>query len=92
MKHNKSHRLLYLYEKIFKGGHIKKKETSNHFAVDEKTIQRDIEELRAYIDEINLEGSNNTLIYDHRTHSYRLSKQPDYLLPKKILVRQKEYG
>ena len=46
--------------------------------MDDKTIQRDLNELRAYLYEADPEWGNNAIHYDHRSRSYRLVKQEDY--------------
>jgi predicted DNA-binding transcriptional regulator YafY len=78
MKFNKSYRLLYMFHKLIRGNSIVKKELSEYFSVDDKTIQRDLNELRAYLYETNSEWGNNTIHYDHRSRSYRLVKQEEY--------------
>jgi predicted DNA-binding transcriptional regulator YafY len=78
MKFNKSYRLLYMFHKLIRGNSIVKKELSGYFSVDEKTIQRDINELRAFLYEGNPVWGNNAIHYDHRSCSYRLIKQEDY--------------
>lgn len=78
MKHNKAFRVLYMYDKLLKGNGIKKKEVSEYFQVDYKTVQRDIDELRDFLDEVNSGGGKENLYYDHCTHSYRLRKQLIY--------------
>ncbi|MGI6648996.1 MAG: helix-turn-helix transcriptional regulator [Bacillota bacterium] len=82
MKHNKAYRLLYLYDKLLKGYAIVKKEVSDYFAVDDKTIQRDIEELRAYLYEADPERDENPLQYDYQSRSYRLTKDQDCFFTK----------
>ena len=48
-KDNKGFRLLQLYERLSRGEVVRKAELAQKFAVTDKTIQRDIEELRAYL-------------------------------------------
>ena len=50
-KENKGFRLLQLYERLSRGEVIHKAELAQKFAVTDKTIQRDIEELRSYLAE-----------------------------------------
>ena len=45
---NSQMRLLSLYEKLVNGKVIRKDEEAERFAVDKRTIQRDIENLRDY--------------------------------------------
>ena len=46
---NRGYRLLYLYQKLMQGGNLQKKELAERFGVSEKTVQRDIDDLRAYM-------------------------------------------
>ncbi|AAO35307.1 conserved protein [Clostridium tetani E88] len=50
-KCSKSLRVLTIYERLSTGGIINKKELAYEFGVDEKSIQRDINDLRAYFQE-----------------------------------------
>ncbi len=47
----KSFRLLNMYEKLSRGDVINKKQFAKEFDVSEKSVQRDIDELRAYLSE-----------------------------------------
>lgn len=51
METEKGMRLLYLYEALMRGDGIRKKEAAERFGGDEKSIQRDIEVLKAYFAE-----------------------------------------
>ena len=46
---NRGYRLLYLYQKLMQGGNLQKKELAERFGVSEKTVQRGIDDLRAYM-------------------------------------------
>jgi predicted DNA-binding transcriptional regulator YafY len=74
-----------MFHKLIRGNSIVKKELSGYFSVDEKTIQRDINELRAFLYEGNPVWGNNAIHYDHRSCSYRLIKQ-DGVFPIKQTV------
>lgn len=50
-KENKGFRLLHLYERLSRGEVVRKADLAQKFVVTDKTIQRDIEELRAYLAE-----------------------------------------
>lgn len=69
----KSSRLLVLYTKLLQGEEIIKSEEARKFGVDEKSLQRDIADLRAFLANQVAEGSSDKeLIYDRKTGSYRL--------------------
>ena len=51
MDSGKSFRLLKMYEWLNRGDVINKKEFAEMFGISEKSVQRDIEDLRAYIAE-----------------------------------------
>ncbi len=69
----KSGRLLLLYSKLMQGELIYKSEEAHRFGVDEKSIQRDIADLRAFFENQISEGeSNRELIYDRKKNAYYL--------------------
>lgn len=70
---HKSSRLLVLYTKLLQGEAIVKAEEAARFGVDEKSLQRDIADLRAFLANQVAEGeSDKELIYDRKSGSYRL--------------------
>jgi len=69
----KSFRLINMYEKLNRGDIINKKEFAEEFGISEKSVQRDIDDLRTYLYE---SGGNETAIeYDYEKSGYRLVKQ-----------------
>jgi predicted DNA-binding transcriptional regulator YafY len=48
-KEEKSFRLLRMYELLSRGGALNKRKLVEHFGVSDKTVQRDIDDLRAYL-------------------------------------------
>ena len=57
MKNNKKSkydRILSLYEKLNIGDIVSKSEEANRFGVSERTIQRDIDDIRAFFDNNSL--------------------------------------
>ena len=58
---NKGARLLDMYERLRHGEVISKKELAEFYGVTVKTIQRDIDELRAYLVEKSLQGDRGTI-------------------------------
>ena len=58
-------RVLYIYTEMCEGWAINKKEASLRFGVDERSIQRDIDDIRNYMDlNISDSGVINSVIYD----------------------------
>lgn len=66
-------RLLDLCTRLIEGKTISKLETARQYDVSERTIQRDIEDLRAYFeDEMPFSGVSRTVLYDTEQKTYRL--------------------
>ena len=62
---NRAIRLLSIYDRLLSGQLIDKKEAAFEFGVDTRTIQRDFDDIRAYLSEIN--DRKRELVYDrHR--------------------------
>lgn len=89
-ENGKSFRLLYMYEKLSRGDLIYKKELSDKFDISEKSVQRDIEDLRAYLAEYYESGDEVTVDYDFAAGGYRLKKQErEFLTNEEILAISK---
>ena len=71
----KSFRLLNMYEKLNRGDIINKKQFASEFGISEKSVQRDIDDLRAYLSESYESGDDVTIEYDYVKCGYRLIKQ-----------------
>ena len=69
MEIEKSARLLYLYQDFIKGVGIQKKAAADRFGVNERSLQRDIEDLRCFFANQTPPGE---IIYDARQKVYRL--------------------
>ena len=72
-KENKGFRLLQLYERLSRGEVVSKAELAQKFAVTDKTIQRDIEELRAYLAETRTDEGEASIVYDRNRGGYLLT-------------------
>lgn len=59
----KDDRILSLYTRLQKGDVIRKKEEAQRFGVTEKSIQRDLDTLRAFLES---EHAGQTVVYDKR--------------------------
>ena len=71
-KHN---RVLAIYTKLMNGQVVNKTELAHMYGVNPKSIQRDIEDIRNFLDnQVVEEGFHNQIIYDHRQKGYRLEQ------------------
>lgn len=74
-KEDKIQRVLDLYTRLLKGDMIYKKEEAVKFGVTEKSIQRDIEDVRVFLSNRTVEqGIVNDVVYDQKHHGYQLKK------------------
>ena len=77
--YGKSSRTLSIFSRLIAGRIIIKKEEAARFGVSEKSIQRDLDEIRLFLEGQTAEdGSPNELIYDRSLKGYRLY-QSDHL-------------
>lgn len=75
MKSDKTSRVLAIYERLLDGKVVDKAQTAQQFGVDEKSIQRDIKDIRDFLDKNMVEnGVENNVVYDHGKHGYRLEQ------------------
>lgn len=69
--HSKNERVLNLYTRFCEGKSITKSEEAERFGVDERSIQRDIDDIRAFLDERSLTGTDTrTIEYDRTKKRY----------------------
>jgi predicted DNA-binding transcriptional regulator YafY len=69
---NKGFRLLSIYERLNKGEAIEKAQLADFFGVTQKTIQRDIDDLRAYLAETHMTENEVAIKYDKTRSVYYL--------------------
>ncbi len=69
---NKGFRLLSIYERLNKGEAIEKAQLADSFGVTQKTIQRDIDGLRAYLAENHMAENDVAIKYDKVKNVYYL--------------------
>lgn len=69
---NKGFRLLNIYELLNKGELISKAELAKRYCVTEKTIQRDIDDLRAYLADTHFTEGEVSIRYDKSRFRYSL--------------------
>lgn len=86
MEIEKSARLLYLYQDFIKGAGIQKT-AADRFGVNERSLQRDIEDLRCFFANQTPPGE---IIYDARQKVYRLiERDTAYLSNSEVLASAK---
>ena len=96
---DKIERILGIYTKLMNGAIVNKAEESLHYNVNERSIQRDIDDIRNYLDQKGAEdGVLNTVIYDREVKGYRLEKiyhrkftNPEILAICKILLDSRAF-
>lgn len=74
-KGNKGFRLLDLYERLNKGETVSKEALAGDFGVSSKTIQRDIDDLRAYLAEAHFDECDTSIKYSKAKNGYYLVRQ-----------------
>lgn len=74
-KYSKTSRTLDLYDRLCRGELITKKEMAQYYGVDERSVQRDIDELRSFLDNRAVEcpGEQRTIVYDRNKKGFQLS-------------------
>lgn len=87
---NKGARLLDMYDRLSHGEILSKKALADAYGVTTKTIQRDIDELRAHLSEASLRGGRGEIQYDMGARGYRLVHSSyEHLNHKEILALAK---
>lgn len=84
---NKGFRLLSMYEMLNKGQLIKKAELAARYGVTEKTIQRDIEDLKEYLAATHFDEGEVSITYDRRRSGYYLVRmEREWLTNEEVLA------
>ena len=75
LKNDKIERVLGIYTKLINGCLVNKAEEAQNYGVNERSIQRDIDDIRNFLelDSENI-GSINSVIYDRIDRGYRLEQ------------------
>ena len=71
---NKGARLLDMYDRLSHGEILSKKALAEAYGVTTKTIQRDIDELRAHLSETALRGGRGEIQYDMGARGYQIGR------------------
>lgn len=72
---DKIERVLYIYSRIMDGAVVNKSKLAERFGVNERSIQRDIDDIRNYIqNNLVQEGFQHSVVYDRVKKGYRLER------------------
>ena len=68
-------RILAIYSKLMNGAIVNKAEEATNFGVSERSIQRDVDDIRNYLEQDAFEhGISGEVIYDQEKKGYRLNQ------------------
>lgn len=74
-KNNKIERVLRIYTKLIKGNLVNKREEAYRYGVNERSIQRDIDDIRNFLEsEVENTGNIYTVIYENAGNGYRIEQ------------------
>ncbi len=81
-KLSKNNRTLDLYTRLCKGKIINKSEEAQKFGVDERSIQRDIDDIRSFLDDCAVADSTDTrkIIYDRTKRGFIMTGNESALM------------
>ena len=70
----KNHRILELYERLRSGKVVQRDAVANEFGVTGRSIERDIKDIRIFLEERRVEGNGEerTIVYDADKSGYRI--------------------
>lgn len=68
---SKNYRMIDLYVRFCEGKPVNKSDEAKKFGIKERSLQRDIDDIRAFLDERCIEASDmRTIVYDRRKKAY----------------------
>ena len=89
-KQHKNCRTLNMYVRLCEGKVINKTEEARRFGVDERSIQRDIDDIRAFLDERSLSGDGRKIEYDRIKKGFiMVGDEPSMMTNSEILAVSK---
>lgn len=87
---NKGFRLLDIFERLNRGEEISKSMLATAYEVTEKTVQRDIDDLRAYLAETHMFEKEASIQYNRKKNRYYLVRlQREFLTNEEVLAMSK---
>lgn len=72
-------RVLGIYTKLLNGSLVKKPEEAAEYSVNERSIQRDIDDIRSYFGNVTV-GHDSKVKYDRASKGYRLERKSSTLM------------
>lgn len=78
----KSNRILTIFEKLRLGQTVTRKGLASEFGVNEKTIQRDINDIRAYLSDKKYMGATSDVVYCRKRKGYLISNNDESIVSK----------
>lgn len=73
-KISKNYRILNMYQRLSSGKCLNKQEEAKQFGVDERSIQRDIDDIRAFLmEQTDNSGDSRQVVYDRSRKGYVLT-------------------
>ena len=88
-KYAKVNRILTIYSKLVQGKIVNKKEMTELFNVNEKTIQRDFNDIRTYFSDNREILGVKDIVYDRNKKGYTLDNKGEILTREDILTVSK---
>lgn len=82
----KVNRILTIYSKLVHGEIVNKREMAEIFNVNEKTIQRDLEDIRTYFSDNRERLGSKDIVYSRNKKGYSLDNRDDILTREDILA------
>ena len=82
---NKGQRLLGIFDRLSRGELISKEVLAREYGVTEKSIQRDIDDIRSYLAGDRDEGAAD-ICYDRQAKGYRLVEEESRCLTRKEIL------
>jgi len=99
-RYSKNNRTLDMYARLCEGKVLNKTEEAQRFGVDERSIQRDIDDIRAFLAEksVSSDGETRTVEYSRKEKGYILAgtegtlmNNPEILAVSKILLASRAF-
>ena len=89
-KESKNFRTLDMYVRLCEGKNVNKTEEARRFNVDERSIQGDIDDIRAFLDEQSMLGDGRTIEYDRKKKGFVIiGDEPSMMTNSEILAVSK---
>lgn len=74
-KKDKVKRVLEIYSRLLNGSFVNKRDEAVRYGVNERSIQRDIDDIRDFLEtDMRATGTAGTVVYDRAAEGYRLEE------------------